>query len=98
MLASKRIYLRNVSENDAPILLKWGKDKSYHDSAGFGSYENLADAKKAAKQYIMRKNSYLICLKENDQVVGLIELNERGMDERSWLLKTKELGFLMDKD
>lgn len=27
MLASKRIYLRNVSENDAPILLKWGKDK-----------------------------------------------------------------------
>lgn len=98
MLESKRIYLRNISENDAPILLKWGKDQSYHDSAGFGSYENLAKAKKAAKQYTMRKNSYLICLKENDQVVGLIELNERGMDERSGLLKTKELGFLMDKD
>lgn len=98
MLESKRIYLRNVSENDAPILLKWGKDQSYHDSAGFGSYENLAEAKKVAKQYTMRKNSYLICLKENDQVVGLIELNERGMDERSGLLKTKELGFLMDKD
>lgn len=46
MLESKRIYLRNVSENDAPILLKWGKDQSYHDSAGFGSYENLAEAKK----------------------------------------------------
>ena len=37
------------------------------------------------------------CLRQNDQTIGLIELYERGLDEQSGLLKTKEVGFLLDQ-
>lgn len=98
MLESDQIYLRRFQVGDAPILLKWGKNNYYHKSAGFEQYQNLEQAQKGAKQYAMRPNSYVICLKKNKQVIGLVELYERGMDKQSGLLKTKEIGFLLDKN
>ena len=44
-----------------------------------------------------RPESYVICLRDGDKAIGLIELYERGMDEQSGLLKTKEIGFLLDQ-
>ncbi|GAA3639534.1 GNAT family N-acetyltransferase [Lactobacillus hamsteri] len=98
MLTGKRIFLRRFRTEDAPILLKWGKNPRYHKMAGFEQLTNIEDAKRAAGQYVLRKGSFVICLKENEQVIGLVELYERGMDERSGLLKTKEIGFLLDQD
>lgn len=95
MLESKRVYLRHFEEKDARQLLKWGQDTRYHDLAGFERYQNLAEAQRGTRLYMERLESYAICLRENDQIVGLIELYERGMDERSGLLKTKEVGFLL---
>lgn len=98
MLKGKRIYLRRFSEEDAPVFLKWGSNSRYHKLAGLEEFKNLDDAKRGAKQYSQRQDSYGICLKENDRLIGLVELYERGMDERSGLLKTKEIGFLLDQD
>ncbi|WP_317637734.1 GNAT family N-acetyltransferase [Lactobacillus xylocopicola] len=92
-----RIYLRSFKLADAPTLLKWGQDKYYQHLAGFRQYHNLAAAETAAGQYAARKYSYAVCLTENQQLIGLVELYERGTDERE-LLKTKEVGFLLDKE
>lgn len=97
MLESKRIYLRRFEEKDAAELLKWGSNSRYHDMAGFENINNMEEADKAVKQYILRPESYVICLRKNDVVIGLVELYERGMDEQSGLLKTKEIGFLLDQ-
>ncbi len=98
MLESKRIVLRNIEMTDAPILLKWGQDSIYHKSAGYQYLEDLDAAKKSVLQYQNRSYSYGIVLKENNRLIGLVELYERGLDEYNGLLMTKDLGFLLDKD
>lgn len=97
MLESKRIYLRRFEEGDAPLLLRWGQNARYHDMAGFEKIENMDQAVKSVHQYMTRPESYVICLRNSDETIGLIELYERGMDEQSGLLKTKEIGFLLDQ-
>lgn len=97
MLTGKRIFLRRFQEKDAPTLLKWGQNERYHTLAGFEKFTHLADAKKVARQYAARENSFALCLKANKKMIGLVELYERGMDERSGLLQTKEVGFLLDQ-
>lgn len=93
---AKRIYLRPFNLADAPVILRWGKDDYYYHYAGFSRYQNLAQAELAAKQYAARDNSYAICLQETQQVIGLVELYERGTNDQE-LLQTKEVGFLLDK-
>ena len=65
--------------------------------AGFEKIENMDQAVKSVHQYMTRPESYVICLRNSDEAIGLIELYERGMDEQSGLLKTKEIGFLLDQ-
>lgn len=97
MLKGKRVYLRQFEDSDAPILLKWGKNPRYHKAAGLEEFKNLDEARRGVKQYQKRPDSYGICLNDG-RLIGLVELYERGMDERSGLLKTKEIGFLLDQD
>lgn len=97
MLESRRIYLRRFKFEDAAQLLKWGSDAYYHEMAGFTPYSNMAEAIKGVKQYMTRPESYAICLRGSDEAIGLVELYERGMDEQSGLLKSKEIGFLLDQ-
>ena len=97
MIKGKRIFLRRFQVEDASILLKWGENPRYHKMAGFEKIENLGQAKKSAKLYAERNLSDLICLNDTKEPIGLIELYERGMDANSGLLKTKELGFLLDE-
>ena len=97
MLESKRLFLRRFEVKDAQLLLKWGTNSRYHDLAGFEQYQNMTEAVNGVHQYMDRAESYVICLRKNNEAIGLIELYERGMDEKSGLLKTKELGFLLDQ-
>lgn len=94
---SSRIYLRPFKITDAPVLLKWGQDEYYQRLASFGHYQNLMEAKIAAKQYAARKYSYAVCLLRQHQLIGLVELYDRATNEQE-LLQTKEIGFLLDKD
>ncbi len=97
MLTGERIFLRRFQMKDAPVLLKWGQQDRYHKLAGFEKYANLEQAQKGTAQYSKRRYSFALCLKKTQQVIGLVELYERGMDERSGLLQTKEIGFLLDQ-
>ncbi|WP_297817591.1 GNAT family N-acetyltransferase [uncultured Lactobacillus sp.] len=97
MLENDRMYLRPIKKQDAPNLYRWGQDALYHETAGFERIATLKQAYETAVRYGERAYSYAIVLKENDQMVGLVELYERGLDSASGLLKTKDLGFLLDK-
>lgn len=98
MLEGKRVFLRHFVETDAPTLLKWGQDEHYHKLAAFEKIADLSEAQTASSQYAKRPYSYALCLKSSKEVIGLVELYERGMDLQGGLLKTKELGFLLDKN
>lgn len=94
-MEEQEIFLRHFTIEDAPTLLEWGQNSRYHQLAGFEKIDNLEQAKQAAKRYAARQASYAICLKDNRKVIGLVELYERGVDERSGLDKTKEVGFML---
>ncbi|MBD5430682.1 GNAT family N-acetyltransferase [Lactobacillus sp.] len=98
MLTGKRIYLRKVRIEDAPVLFKWGQDPIYHKMAGYSDYSSLEKAQEGAKIYSERQYSYAIVLKKNDQMIGLVELYNRGTDGEAGLLATKSLGFMMDRN
>lgn len=97
MLTGKRIYLKKVELSDAATLFKWGQDPVYHKMAGYSGYSTLEKAREGAKIYSERSYSYAVVLKENDQMIGLVELYERGGDAEAGLLFTKSLGFMMDR-
>lgn len=99
MITGERIFLRRFQMADFSVLYQWGQNRRYHDLAGFQKIPTIQAAEKAASQYAKRNNSWAICLKDDSQkVIGLIELYERGLDQRSGLLETKELGFLLSKE
>ncbi|CCI81492.1 GNAT family N-acetyltransferase [Lactobacillus hominis] len=98
MLEDKRIYLRPINEHDAESLYQWGKDPLYHETAGFERISDIQQARQTAMRYSQRPYSFAIILKKTQQMIGLVELYERGMDEKSGLLATKDLGFLLDKN
>ncbi|CCI86866.1 GNAT family N-acetyltransferase [Lactobacillus gigeriorum] len=95
-LAGQRIYLRPFKRGDETTLLKWGKNEHYHQTAGFERINNIEEAKMVLHQYSLRQRSYAICLQENRQVIGLVELYERGMENQE-LLASKEVGFMLDQ-
>lgn len=97
MLKGRRVYLRKITIADADTLFKWGQDPHYQKTAGFAHYQNFAQAQQAAAIYNQRKYSYGLCLKRNQQLIGTLELYERGIDKSSGLLQSKSLGFLLDK-
>ncbi len=88
-MESERIYLRPVGPEDAELLLSWGQDHYYQETAGFAHYRNLAEAEEGALAYQQRPASYIICLKKG-QAIGLLELYPRDGQSR-------ELCFLLDK-
>ncbi len=92
-----RIFLRPFNLDDAPTLLRWGQDKYYQHWAGFPHYRNLPEAEVAAGQYAARKNSYAVCLQSDGQMIGLVELYDRGVAD-DVLLNSKEVGFLLEQD
>lgn len=97
MLKGKRVFLRRFKDTDAKVILKWGQNPRYQKLAGFAQYHDLIKAKEAVQKYKLRQYSYVICLNKTQAPIGLIELYERGMDEQSGLLQTKEVGFLLDQ-
>lgn len=98
MLTGKRLYLRKVSIDDAPTLFRWGQDPIYHKMAGYSGYSSLEKAREGAEIYSERPYSYAVVLKENNQMIGLVELYERGGDADAGLLFTKSVGFMLDRD
>ncbi|WP_164506931.1 GNAT family N-acetyltransferase [Lapidilactobacillus bayanensis] len=98
MLENQRIYLRPFTDADLNFILQLGSDDLYRQTAGFAAVHNLDEAHKILRIYQQHPNDYVICLQETHQQIGFVELNERGIDERSQLADTREVGFILLKE
>ncbi|MQS76304.1 GNAT family N-acetyltransferase [Lactobacillus halodurans] len=95
LLIGRKIKIRNFEKTDLKPFLELVKDKNNHDSSGL---EYTTDEKFGADifdLYLRREDVYAIALKDNDLMIGLIELNKRGVTQT--LLATREIGFVIDK-
>lgn len=93
----KRVQLQAWRRQDAPTLLKWSQNPIFQQTAGLQPYRNLREAQLGIAQYQQRPYSFVIYLRADRQPIGIAELNERGLDKRSGLGQSKELGFLLDQ-
>ena len=98
MLKGKRIFLRPFTNEDLPLVEWLGTHKLYHETAGFAEIHNDRMAQQVLAAYMRRANNYVICDLETDDALGFVELNERGVDQRSHLDQTREVGFVLKEE
>lgn len=94
-LTGERIKIRNFKESDLGQFLELVRDKNNHELAGLEYTEDVNFGRDLLDMYQRREGAYVVSLLENDQMIGIIELNKRG--ESSDLLLTREIGFVIDR-
>ncbi|APX72029.1 GNAT family N-acetyltransferase [Companilactobacillus allii] len=93
-LIGKKVIIRNFEEGDFDSFYVLVKNKANHDLSGMEYTTDINEAKKIFYRYMETPGSYCIALKESSLMVGIIELNERGMSGE--LQKTREVGFIIE--
>lgn len=94
-LIGDKIIIRNFQEGDFTSFYSLVKNKRNHALSGIEYTEDINDAKQIFKRYLDLETSYCIALKDSSLMVGIIELNERGVN--SGLELTRELGFIVEE-
>lgn len=96
-LHDDRIRLRPFQSGDLPVMRLLGQSKLYHYDAGFAHIRSDAEARQVLQTYMKRPDNDVIERRSDHAFLGFVELNERGLDERSGLDRTRELGFLLQR-
>ncbi|WP_125591248.1 GNAT family N-acetyltransferase [Companilactobacillus jidongensis] len=94
-LVGNKIIIRNFQEGDFDSFYRLVKNKRNHELSGMEYSEDINEAQHIFDRYLKLETSYCIALKDNSLMVGIIELNERGMT--SGLELTRELGFIIEE-
>ncbi|WP_125763294.1 GNAT family N-acetyltransferase [Companilactobacillus hulinensis] len=94
-LVGNNVIIRNFEEKDFDSFYRLVKNKSNHDLSGMEYSTDINEAKEIFSRYMKIKGSYCIALKPNSLMVGIIELNERGVT--GGLERTRELGFIIEE-
>ncbi|WP_261807373.1 GNAT family N-acetyltransferase [Lapidilactobacillus luobeiensis] len=94
-LSGSRIYLRPFQNTDGPLVNKLGTTPLYHQTAGFAIVRNAGECQQVLTIFQQRPDSFVIVRRADEQPVGLVELNLRGVDPASGLDRTRELGFVL---
>ena len=98
MLKGKRIWLRPFTDEDLPLIAWLGAHPLYHETAGFANISSPQMAHEVLSAYERRPENWVILHPETKKAIGFIELNERGVDERSHLDQTREIGFVLREE
>lgn len=97
-LETKQTKLRTFELEDSEVLYKWGQNPVYKKRAGYPDVKTRQDAVNLCKTYMKSSLTFAIESKKTHEVIGVFEINERGIDETSGLDRTKEVGFLVDQN
>ena len=92
-IANDEIEVRNFIEADFNTFYQLTSDKESHKTAGLEYEPNENKSKNIFDKYLVLANSYAVALKSSHQMLGIIELNERGVS--NGLDKTREVGFII---
>ncbi|PMD68841.1 GNAT family N-acetyltransferase [Companilactobacillus nuruki] len=94
LLIGRNIQIRNFKTTDINQFLELVQDKNNHDLAGLEYTQDVDFGRDLLDMYERRDSAYAVALKDDDTMIGIIELNKRGESEE--LLATREIGFVID--
>lgn len=95
-LIGQQVEIRNFEKNDFSEFEKLVEDENNHESAGLEYSLDEHEIINIFNKYLALANSYVIALKSSHRMLGIIELNERGIS--NGLDKTREIGFVIASD
>ncbi len=82
---TERLILRRYTEKDAESLYKYASDESIGTAAGWPPHKSIEESLHVIKTVFSEKDTYAICFKEDDRVIGSIGIktgNNTDLTER----------------
>lgn len=95
-LETKRLVLRDWSEEDYEDLYEYARDKRVGPNAGWRIHKNREESKSILKMFIRNKDCYAIVLKSQNKVIGSIGLHNRIPDDSLKNLNQREIGYVLN--
>ena len=80
VLRTNRLILRHWKESDADDLYKYASDPDVGPSCGWPPHRDIAESLNIIKNVLIGKESYAVCLQEDDKAIGDIKLKLKHSD------------------
>lgn len=93
ILETERLVLRPWRESDAESLYEYAKNPEVGPIAGWPPHKNVEDSLGIIKNVLNGPECYAICLKEDNQAIGAIELRLNGVTDMTDRDDECELGY-----
>ncbi len=90
-LETKRLYLRNWTEEDAEALYHCAKNPKVGPMAGWPAHQNVKESLKIIQDLLLTPYTFALILKEKNEIIGNVSLNIEEENPSS-----AELGCWMD--
>ena len=97
ILETKRLILRPWRESDAESLFQYASDPAVGPIAGWPPHQSVDESREVIKNVFNGKECFAICFKEEDTVIGCIELKLNGHTDMTERDDECELGYWLGK-
>ena len=97
VLETERLILRPVIEEDAGRIFELAKDPDVGPRAGWVPHNNIGETLYVIRNVLNGPECYAVCLKGDDEPVGICELMLRTKPDSEELSDECELGFWLGK-
>ena len=97
VLRTERLLLCPWCEADAESVYEYAKDPDIGPSAGWPPHKSVGESLDIVKNVLMGEESYAICEKENEKVIGAIALKLNGHTDMTERDDECELGYWLGK-
>ena len=97
LLETKRLILRRWEESDAENLYEYAKDPDVGPIAGWPPHQSVAESLDVIRNVFNGVEAYAVCLKEDGNAIGAIELKLNGHTDMTERDDECELGYWLGK-
>lgn len=98
VLETKRLILRNIVVADGPSVYECCKDEYVGPAAGWLPHPSVEYSRDIIKNILMREETYGICYKDNEDIIGCISLSFGKESVLDILHNEGEIGFWLGRN
>lgn len=100
VIETDRLILRSFTRADLDDFYEYAKVEGVGENAGWPHHTNKMVSASILELFIQKDNTFAICLKENNKVIGSIgiELYNEEKYKKLQLYAGREIGFVLSKD
>ena len=96
-LETERLVLRRWEEGDAENLYRYASDPEVGPIAGWPPHRSVEESREVIRKVLNGPEAYAVCLKEDGQAIGAIELKLNGHTDMTERDDECEMGYWLGK-